>query len=69
MAIVAKTSNVPFADPNWHTAENHPYYNESHRHLQRFVRQYVDEEIIPNVQEWEAQGAVAEKVTTTNSCE
>ncbi|KAH7140042.1 acyl-CoA dehydrogenase/oxidase [Dactylonectria estremocensis] len=52
------TSNIPFADPVWHTDKNHPYYRDSHRKLQRFIREYVDSEIVPNGAEWEAQGYV-----------
>ncbi|KAJ2890901.1 acyl-CoA dehydrogenase NM domain-like protein [Zalerion maritima] len=55
------TSNVPFADPSWHRDKTHPYYNDSHRKLQRFIRSYVDKEISPNVEEWERQGFVPEK--------
>ena len=54
----ALTSNIPFADPNWHTDKGNPYYKDSHRKLQRFIREYVDSEIIPNGAEWEAQGFV-----------
>lgn len=54
----ALTSNIPFADPNWHTDKGNPYYKDSHRKLQRFIREYVDAEIIPNGAEWEAQGYV-----------
>ncbi|KAH6867220.1 acyl-CoA dehydrogenase/oxidase [Thelonectria olida] len=56
----ALTSNVPFADPVWHTDTKYPYYKDSHRKLQRFIREYVDSEITPNGAEWEAQGFVPE---------
>ncbi|KAK1772089.1 putative acyl-CoA dehydrogenase [Phialemonium atrogriseum] len=55
------TSTVPFADPSWHTDTSHPYYKDSHRKLQRFIRGYVDEEIAPNVEKWERQGFVPEE--------
>lgn len=54
----ALTSNVPFADPNWHADRGNPYYKDSHHKLQRFIREYVDAEIAPNGAEWEAQGYV-----------
>lgn len=57
----ALTSNIPFADPSWHTDNAHLYYKDSHRKLQRFIREYVDSEIIPNAGEWEAQGYVPEE--------
>lgn len=59
------TSKIPFADPSWHTDTSHPYYKDSHRKLQRFIRGYVDEEIAPNVEKWERQGFVPEEVSLT----
>ncbi|SCO52119.1 probable acyl-CoA dehydrogenase [Fusarium fujikuroi] len=55
------TSNIPFADPVWHKDSSHPYFKNSHRKLQRFIREYVDSEITPNAPEWEAQGFVPDK--------
>ncbi|KAF2802368.1 acyl-CoA dehydrogenase NM domain-like protein [Mytilinidion resinicola] len=55
------TSNIPSADPSWHTDKHHPYYKDSHRRLQRFIREYIDAEVAPNVEEWERQGFVPEK--------
>ncbi|KAH8819262.1 acyl-CoA dehydrogenase/oxidase [Xylogone sp. PMI_703] len=55
------TSNIPFADPSWHTRPDHPYYRDSHRKLQRFVREYVDNEIRPKVEEWEKNGHIPEE--------
>lgn len=55
------TSNIPFADPSWHKDTAHPYYKDSHRKLQRFIREYVDSEITPNAGEWEAQGYVPDE--------
>ncbi|KAJ6002964.1 hypothetical protein N7451_005511 [Penicillium sp. IBT 35674x] len=56
----ALTSDIPSADPAWHRRHDHPYFKESHHKLQRFVREYVDREIAPNVEEWEKQGYVPE---------
>lgn len=55
------TSNIPFADPVWHKDSSHPYFKDSHRKLQRFIREYVDSEITPNAPEWEAQGFVPDE--------
>ena len=60
----AITSTVPGADPSWHRQLDNPYYKDSHYHLQRFVRGYVDNEIAPNVEQWEKDGAVPEAVGT-----
>lgn len=59
----ALTSDIPSADPAWHRRHDHPYFKESHHKLQRFVREYVDREIAPNVEEWEKQGYVPEAVS------
>ncbi|RKL29216.1 hypothetical protein BFJ72_g12125 [Fusarium proliferatum] len=55
------TSNIPFADPVWHKDSSNPYFKDSHRKLQRFIREYVDSEITPNAPEWEAQGFVPDE--------
>ena len=57
----ALTSKIPFADPSWHTDLAHPYYKDSHRKLQRFIREYIDSEIMPNAGQWESQGYVPEE--------
>lgn len=58
----ALTSEIPSADPAWHRRHDHPHYKESHFKLQRFVRDYVNREIAPNVEEWEKKGEVPETV-------
>lgn len=63
MAATTITSKIPFADPSWHTDRSHPYYSDSHRRLQKFIRSYVDSEIAPNVEQWEKQGFVPEEVS------
>lgn len=49
---------APFAEPAWFNSLASPYYNESHRRLQRSVREYLEEHVIPNVEEWEENGEV-----------
>jgi len=52
-------SQVPFAEPSWYDDRNPtPYYNDSHRKFRAACRAFVDEEIIPNVEKWEAAGEV-----------
>lgn len=58
----ALTSKVPSADPSWHSRRDNPFYKDSHYRLQKFVREYVDREIAPNVAEWERTGDIPEKV-------
>jgi alkylation response protein AidB-like acyl-CoA dehydrogenase len=54
-------SKTPFADPLWLTRGLSPYYNESHKRLQKEVRDYVDTHITPNCDEWESNGVVPEE--------
>lgn len=51
-------STIPYAEPAWYRGHASPYYKASHRKLRAFVRQYVDEHLIPNAEEWEAAGQV-----------
>jgi len=53
----------PFAEPPWYNAVNSPYYKDSHRRLRGFIREYVDEYIIPNCEEWETQGFIPKEVS------
>jgi hypothetical protein len=56
----------PFAEPPWYNAVNSPYYKDSHRRLRGFIREYVDEYIIPNCEEWETQGFIPKEVPPTH---
>ncbi|KAJ1548766.1 hypothetical protein HK405_015457 [Cladochytrium tenue] len=49
---------VPFADPLWLTRGTSPYYDDSHRRLQKEVREYVNTHLVPFCDEWEAQGFI-----------
>jgi alkylation response protein AidB-like acyl-CoA dehydrogenase len=50
-------SVVPYGEPTWLTPQfKSPYYNESHRRLQKAVRKFVDEEVYPVAQECEREG-------------
>jgi alkylation response protein AidB-like acyl-CoA dehydrogenase len=50
-------SPVPYAEPLWLRPEFHsPYYNDSHRALQKKVREFVDKYISPEAHEKEADG-------------
>jgi alkylation response protein AidB-like acyl-CoA dehydrogenase/predicted heme/steroid binding protein len=50
-------SQVPYAEPLWLAPQfKSPYYNDSHRRLQRALRQWVDEYLTPEAQECEATG-------------
>ncbi|PWO01430.1 acyl-CoA dehydrogenase NM domain-like protein [Tilletiopsis washingtonensis] len=50
-------SKVPYAEPMWLSQNFHsPYYNDSHRRLQREMRAYVDETVYEVAQRCEANG-------------
>lgn len=50
-------SQVPYAEPLWLTEPfKSPYYTESHKKLQRAMRVWVDEELVPEAQECETTG-------------
>ncbi|KIW30292.1 uncharacterized protein PV07_06048 [Cladophialophora immunda] len=50
-------SKVPYAEPVWLTPQfKSPYYNSSHRALQKALREFVDRDIYPEAQEKELDG-------------
>lgn len=50
-------SVVPYGEPTWLTPQfKSPYYNESHRALQKAMRKFVDEYVYPEAQECEKTG-------------
>ena len=50
-------SQVPYAEPCWLAPQfKSPYYNDSHRQLQKVMRKFVDEHITPEAHEREASG-------------
>ncbi len=54
---------VAYSDPGWHRKDWHtPYYLESHRELQKYIRRLVDKHITPYVSEWDKQGRVPAKI-------
>lgn len=53
---------VPYADPNWYQSYHSPYYNETHAALRDEVRQWVEADIMPYVNEWEEEKRVPESI-------
>ncbi|KAJ3070851.1 hypothetical protein HDU98_006142 [Podochytrium sp. JEL0797] len=49
---------VPFGDPYWYQDWSSPYYNESHRKLRSFVRNFCEKEIMPFCFEWDESKSV-----------
>ncbi|KXJ91540.1 acyl-CoA dehydrogenase-like protein [Microdochium bolleyi] len=50
------SSKTPWAEPAWHGALESPYYNDTHRAVQRYAREYIDTNIAPHALEWEEKG-------------
>lgn len=55
-------ASAPYADPPWLSRDISPYYNESHRRLQRQAREYVSTNITPFCEVWEKKGHVPQDV-------
>lgn len=56
MSSTTTSSKTPWAEPAWHSALSSPYYNDTHRALQKYARTYIDTNIAPHALEWEATG-------------
>lgn len=46
----------PWAEPAWYNTFDSPYYDDSHRALRKYVRDYLEEHVLPYSEEWEKQG-------------
>ncbi|KAI9007850.1 putative medium-chain specific acyl-CoA dehydrogenase [Hyaloraphidium curvatum] len=53
---------LPFDDPAWMQDWFSPYHSASHFALARFVRAFMEEEILPHVEDWEEAGEVPDAV-------
>eukprot|EP01125_Pyxidicula_operculata_P020348 TRINITY_DN750_c0_g1_i2.p1 TRINITY_DN750_c0_g1~~TRINITY_DN750_c0_g1_i2.p1 ORF type:complete len:427 (+),score=115.31 TRINITY_DN750_c0_g1_i2:39-1319(+) len=49
---------VPFGDPLWYQGWHSPYYNVSHNRYRAAVRQWVEKELMPYVDEWDEKKTV-----------
>ncbi|KAJ3263814.1 hypothetical protein HDU77_009969 [Chytriomyces hyalinus] len=49
---------VPFGDPYWYQDWGSPFYNQTHRKLRSYVRNFVEKEIMPFCHEWDEAKAV-----------
>lgn len=52
---------APWSEPAWCQGIPSPYYNDSHRRYRNALRAYVDEHILPNSLDWEADGEAPRK--------
>lgn len=55
---------TPWGEPAWHGALESPYYNDTHRRLQSYARDYIDKAILPHALDWEAAGDCPEEAKT-----
>ncbi|KLJ10689.1 acyl-CoA dehydrogenase [Blastomyces silverae] len=53
---------VPFADPAWYQGYTSMYYNETHAALRKEVREWVESEIEPHVNDWDEAKAIPEHI-------
>jgi alkylation response protein AidB-like acyl-CoA dehydrogenase len=51
-----------FGDPSWYQAYNSPYYNDTHKKIRKQFREFVEEELMGNVHEWDEQGVIPKEV-------
>ncbi|KAK5126789.1 hypothetical protein LTR85_009723 [Meristemomyces frigidus] len=53
---------VPYADPSWYQSYHTPYFNDTHAALRAEIREWVEEEIMPNVTEWDEAKKVPDSI-------
>ncbi|KAJ9626960.1 hypothetical protein H2203_003418 [Taxawa tesnikishii (nom. ined.)] len=53
---------IPGGDPNWYQSYHSPYFNQTHADLRAEVRQWMDDEIIPNITEWDEAKKVPDAI-------
>lgn len=53
---------IPYADPNWYQGYHTTYYNKTHAALRAEVREWVEDELEPYVDDWEDEGEVPPEV-------
>ncbi|CAF9928538.1 MAG: hypothetical protein GOMPHAMPRED_005159 [Gomphillus americanus] len=55
-------SLIPYGDPSWYQTYHSPYYNETHAAIRQEIREWVETEIEPYVNEWEEKKQVPEAI-------
>ncbi|KAK7525388.1 acyl-CoA dehydrogenase/oxidase [Phyllosticta citriasiana] len=53
---------VPYADPSWYQTYHSPYFNESHAALRAEVREWVDNDLMPYVTDWDEAKRIPEEI-------
>jgi len=50
------TTDVPYAEPYWYYSDfRSPFYTQSHRDFRVKVRNFIESEVVPNIDKWEAE--------------
>lgn len=50
-------STIPGAEPYWYQGYHSPYYKSTHRKFRAVVRNFVEDTIKPNIDDWIASGS------------
>ncbi|KAF1349996.1 acyl-CoA dehydrogenase/oxidase [Delphinella strobiligena] len=53
---------IPGGDPNWYQSYHSPHFNQTHADLRAEVRQWMEEEVMPNVTEWDEAKKVPDEI-------
>ncbi|TIA23439.1 acyl-CoA dehydrogenase NM domain-like protein [Aureobasidium pullulans] len=53
---------IPGGDPNWYQSYHSPYFNQSHADLRAEVREWMENEIMPHITEWDEARKVPDSV-------
>merc|ERR1712230_7558 len=53
---------IPYADPSWYQTYHTPYFNETHAALRAEVREWMEEEVMPYVTEWDEAKKVPDSI-------
>ncbi|KAK3674840.1 hypothetical protein LTR78_005184 [Recurvomyces mirabilis] len=61
-AMDAYGDMIPYADPSWYQSYHTPYFDQSHAALRDEVRQWMEEEVMPNVTEWDEAKKVPDSI-------
>jgi len=47
-------TSIAYAEPYWYNEElKNPYYNDSHKAFRQVVRNFIETEVVPNIDSWE----------------
>jgi hypothetical protein len=63
--LIVLLFSVICTDPTWYQGWHSPYYNASHVALRAFVRQWVDQHIMPNCDEWDEKKSLPKDLFTS----